>query len=197
MKGNIVVFEDNVFHGRLTAQDFSKKLSEVTKDLADISMVLVVLINGEIAKFGSIIAYIDYGNAYMSNEVMDVTSIVGKNGSTAHLEGETEAEAELNNWNNAILHANTRHQLNAHKEPPENVKMHLLSLEYGDEVRAKSRVKGVYKGTSENVYLNKNTRYQVQHVGISNNTLYLGSSKHDRLIKVRGSAVTKIVKVEK
>ncbi|MBC2370132.1 hypothetical protein HBP99_15995 [Listeria booriae] len=180
MKGNIIVFEDNVFQGRQTTQEFSKQLSEVTNDLADISMVLVVLINGDIAKFGNTIAYIDYGNANISNEIMDVNSIIGKNGRTANLTIDSEAENELNAWENAMSHVNARHKTNAYKKQSTDVQKHLLSLEYGDEVRAKSQVTAVYKGTGEGVYLNKNTRYTVQHIGMSNDTLYLGNPLHDR-----------------
>lgn len=197
LKGNVVVFKDNVFIGRQTAQEFSKQLSEITKDLADVSMVLVVLINGDIAKLGNIVAYIDYGNANIGNEIMDVTSIIGKSGPTANLTIESEAENELNAWENAMSHVNARHKINAYNKQSTDVQKHLLSLEYGDEVRAKSRVTAVYKGTGEGVYLNKNTRYTVQHIGMSNDTLYLGNPLHDRPIKVRGSEVIKIVKVKK
>ncbi|MBC1272651.1 hypothetical protein [Listeria booriae] len=75
MKGNIVVFEDNMYKGRFTASDFhclvvNKGVTDAQRERASL-----ILIDGDIVKIGDLKAYVDYGDAYTSNEVMDIGSL--------------------------------------------------------------------------------------------------------------------------
>ncbi|MBC1937149.1 hypothetical protein HCA69_12280 [Listeria grandensis] len=72
MKGNIVIFEDNVYKGRFTATEFFNLTENNGTPRYQRDIAFQVLIDGRIVKIGEVKAYIDYGDAHTSNEVMDV-----------------------------------------------------------------------------------------------------------------------------
>lgn len=77
MKGNIVIFEDNAYKGRFTATDFFNLTKNNGTPTYQQDVAFQVLIDGNIVKIGKLKAYIDFGDAYTSNEVMDVGCLKG------------------------------------------------------------------------------------------------------------------------